>query len=177
MSADPKIRAISSLSDSQQRNLRNACKHMDGLLKEIEAALDPTHTNSAFPKYINDITPVQRKTIEEYLARFRTQLLRILAGQAIQVEEPRIKASHAVHTSLTFIEIAIEELSPSRMRGYGPVSEAGAADLNKVMQDLQSIVKGLHNYVLQSNLPSQSQPANDSAAVRISTTPRRRDRR
>lgn len=158
MSADLKRHAISSLSDSQQRTLRNAFKHMDGLLKDIEAALDPTRTNSVFPKYIDDIAPIQQKTIEESLARFRAQLLRVLAGQAIELEEPRIKASHAVHISLTFIEIAIEELSPSRMHGYGPVSAAGAADLNNIMQDLQSIVHKLHVYVLQSSVPVQSRP-------------------
>lgn len=37
-------------------------------------------------------------------------------------------ASHVIHTALTFIEIAIEELSPDRMEGYGPVSETGAAN-------------------------------------------------
>ena len=160
MSADPKSHAISSLSDSQQRTLRNACKHMDGLLKDIEAALDPTRANSVFPKYINDIAPIQQKTIKEFLARFRAQLLCVLVGQTIELEEPRIKASHAVHISLTFIEIAIEELSPSRMRGYGPVSAAGAADLNNIMQDLQSIVQELHVYVLQSNAAVQSRPGN-----------------
>ena len=165
MSADPKSHPISSLNDSQQRNLLNACKYMDGLLKDIEAALDPARTNSVFPKYTNDIAPTQKRMIGEYLARFRAQLLCVLAGQAIQVEEPRIKASHAIHTSLTFIEIAIEELSPGRMRGYGPVSEAGASDLNGVMQDLQLIVQELHPYVLQSSAPAQPQPGSDSAVM------------
>jgi GTP-binding protein EngB required for normal cell division len=122
---------------------------MDALLQNIEAVLNPALSKSVFPKYIQDIAPVQRKTIEDYLARIRAQLLRVLAGQAIEVEKPRITASHAVHTTLTFVEIAIEELSPSRMRGYGPVSETGTADLNGVMQELQSIVQQLHNYVLQ----------------------------
>ena len=177
MSADPKSHAISSLSDSQQRSLRNACKHMDGLVKDIEAALHPARTNSVFPKYINDIAPIQQKTIEEYLARFRAQLLCVLAGQTIEVEEPRIKASHAIHISLTFIEIAIEELSPGRMRGYGPVSEAGASDLKGVMQDLQSIVQELHRYVLQSSAPAQSQPEEDSEVMRTSIVRGRRNRR
>jgi hypothetical protein len=137
---------------------------MDSLLKDVEAALDTSRTDSVFPKYINDIAPIQRNIIEEYLVRFRAQLLRVLAGQAIELEEPRIKASYAVDISLTFVEIAIEELSPSRMRGYGPVSEAGAADLKNVIQDLQSIVQELHGYILQSSAPGQSQPGKDPSA-------------
>jgi len=176
MSANWQSRPISSLNDAQQRNLRNACKHMDGLLKDVEEAMNPNR-NSVFPKYIHDIADVQQKTIGDYLARFREELLRVLAHQSIAVEEPRIKASHAIHTSLTFVEIAIEELSPGRMRGYGPVSEAGAADLNGVIQDLQSIALALHNYVLE-RVPLSSSPISDNSVVRpASTARRRRDRR
>ena len=145
--------ATSSLNDAQQRSLRISCEHMDRLLKDIEDTLNPARSHSAFPRYIQDIAPVQRKTIEDYLARIRSQLLRVLAAQAIEVEKPRITASHAIHTALTFVEIAIEELSPGSMRGYGPVSEIGAADLNGVVQELQSIVKQLHGYVLRRGAP------------------------
>jgi GTP-binding protein EngB required for normal cell division len=126
---------------------------MDRLLVDIEDALNPARSHSVFPKYVQDIAPVQRKTIEDYLARIRAQLLRVLAGQLIEVEKPRITASHSIHIALTFVEIAIEELSPSRMSGYGPVSESGSADLNGVMQELQSIVQQLHGYVLQRDVP------------------------
>ena len=150
---DSQSHPISPLNDSQQRNLRISCKHMDKLLQDIDGVLNQGRSNSAFPKYIQDIAPVQRKTIEDYLARIRAQLLRILAGQAITVEKPRTAASHAIHTALTFVEIAIEELSPGRMRGYGPVSDTGIADLNGIMQELQSTVKQLHGYVLQRGVP------------------------
>lgn len=153
MSAERQSHAISSLNDAQQRNLRISCQHMDELLKDIEEVLNPARSKSVFPKYIHDIAPVQRKTIEDYLARIRAQLIRVLAGQAIEVEKPRITASHAIHAALTFVEIAIEELSPDSMRGYGPVSETGAADLNGVVGELQSIVQQLHGYVLQRSAP------------------------
>lgn len=145
--------ATSSLNDSQQRSLRISCEHMDKLLKDVEDTLNPARSNSVFQRYIQDVTPIQRKTIEDYLARIRAQLLRVLAGQAIEVEKPRITASHSIHTVLTFVEIAIEELSPGRMQGYGDVSEMGSADLNGVMQELQSIVQQLHSYVLQRSAP------------------------
>ena len=149
MSADPHSHPHSALNEAQQRYLRISCQHMDGLLRSIEEVLNPARLNSLFPKYIYDITPVQRITIEDYLARIRARLLCVLECQAIEVQKPQIAASHAIHTTLTFVEIAIEELSPGRMGGYGPVSETGAADLNSIMQDLQSIVQQLHVYVMQ----------------------------
>jgi hypothetical protein len=142
---------VPSLNHPQRRNLRISCEYIDRLLKDIEDALNPAHSNSVFPKYIPDVTPMERKTIEAHIERIRAQLLRVLSGQAIKVEKPRITASHAIHTALTFIEVAIEELSPSRMRGYGAVTEMGASELNGVMRDLQSVVQQLHAYVLRSN--------------------------
>jgi GTP-binding protein EngB required for normal cell division len=144
---------VSTLNEAQQRSLRIACEHMDSLLNRVEEVLHASGSNSVFPKYVNDISPVQRKTIEDYIARIRAQLLRVLAGQGIGPEPPRITATHAIHTTLTFVQIAIEELGPGKMRGYGPISEAGIADLNGVMQELESIVQQAHRYVLQGQLP------------------------
>jgi hypothetical protein len=143
----------SSLNDSQQRRLRISCAYIDKLLMDIEDTLNPARSNSVFQKYIQDVTPIQRKTIADYIARIRAKLLRVLSAQAIEIEKPKIAASHAIHTALTFVEITIEELSPGRMQGYGSVTETGAADLSGVMQELQSIVQQLHAYVLQHNAP------------------------
>ncbi len=54
-----------------------------------------------------------------------------------------------IHVDLTFIDIAIAELAPHYMRGYGPVSEEGAADLNGIVAELQSAIKELTRYMLQ----------------------------
>jgi len=47
------------------------------------------------------------------------------------------------------VDIAIAELAPRYMRGYGPVSEEGAADLNSIVAELQSAIKELTRYVPQ----------------------------
>lgn len=174
MSADPKSRAVPSLNHAQQRNLHNACRHMDSLLKDIEIALDTRKTNSVFPKYIHDVCPEERKTIELHLARFRAQLMAVLSNQSIEVEPPRVTASHAIHTSLTFIEIAIEELSPKRMGGYGPLSTAGASDLEQIMANLMATAQELHGYVLNNRRPEQS-PASSQMNVVHERRSRRRE--
>lgn len=143
----------SSLNAFQQNSLRIGCAYIDQLLSDLEQILNASQSKSVFPKYVNDISPVQRKTIEDYFARIRGQLLRVLAGQSIQVEKPKIAASHAINTTLTFVEINIEELSPKKMRGYGQVSPAAVEDLNGVMQELDSIVQQMQRYVLQRSAP------------------------
>ena len=57
------------------------------------------------------------------------------------------------------------------MRGYGPVSEQGAADLNSVIAELQSTVKELHRYLL----PSRSGNRRDKSDAEAQDTRRFRD--
>lgn len=136
-----------TLNASQRQRLLITCKHIDKLLADIEATLDASSSASVFPSYVADISLIQREMIEDYIARLRTQLLQVLAGQSLAPEPPHISAAHAIHVNLTFIDIAIAELAPHYMRGYGPVSEQGAADLKRIVTELESGVKELTEYM------------------------------
>ena len=138
-----------TLNPNQRQRLLITCKHIDKLLEDIEGTMNASASRSVFPGYTPDVTPQQRKTIEGYIARIRQQLLQILATQSLAPEGPHISASHAIHVGLTFVEIAIAELAPRYMRGYGPISQEGAADLDAIVTELQSAVKELHRYMLQ----------------------------
>ncbi len=138
-----------TLNASQRQHLLVTCKHIDSLLGDVEATLNAAGCGTVFPGYLNDVTPIQRKTIEDYIARVRGQLLQVLAGQSLEPEKARVSAIHSIHVHLTFADIAIAELAPHCMRGYGPVSEAGTADLNGIVAELQSAIKELTRCVLQ----------------------------
>ena len=138
-----------TLNGSQRQHLLITCKHIDKLLGDVEATLNAAASKTVFPNYVNDITAVQRKTIEDYIGRVRGQLLQVLAGQSLAPEQPRVSVVHSIHVNLTFVDIAIAELAPHYMRGYGPVSEEGASDLNGIVAELQSAIKELTGYILQ----------------------------
>ena len=122
-----------TLNNSQQNRLLITCKHIDRLLGDIEATLNSAVSKSVFPTYVADISPIQQKTIEDYVARIRGQLLQVLAGQSLAPGQPQISATHSVHVNLVFIDIAVAELAPRYMKGYGPISQQGAADLNAIV--------------------------------------------
>ncbi len=151
-----------TLNPSQRQRLLVTCKHIDKLLGNIEETLNAAASKSVFPAYIGDILPQQRRTIEDSVARFRQQLLQVLARQSLAPEGPRISAAHAIYVDLTFIGIAITELDPHYMRGYGAVSEQGATDLRGAVAELQSTVKELHGF-LQPN-PVHRQDAGDAGS-------------
>ena len=139
-----------TLNPSQRQHLLITCKYIDKLLGDVEQTLDAAASKSVFPNYVDDIAPVHRKAIEDYIARIRGQLLQVLAGQSLAPEKPGISAAHSTHVNLTFVGIAIAELAPHYMRGYGPVSEQGAADLKGIVAELQSAVNEMLRYVLAS---------------------------
>ena len=140
----------SVLNPHQQRHLRVTLHEADRLLSEVEQVLSSTDSKSPFPKHIVDLTPAQRKTIEDYISRIRTRLIRVLEGQNIELEPPFVPATRAIHSALTFIEVAVEELKPRYMRGYGEVPPAAIAELNGIVGELSVLVQQLDRYVTQS---------------------------
>jgi len=138
-----------SLNDAQARRLSVSCRYIDGLLSDVEGILNAAASKAAFPRYAPDISPAQRRTIEDYIARIRAQLARVLAGQGIPQEAPQIPSTRAVRAALGSIEIAVEELKPKYMRGYGPLPAAIATELNGIVGELEGLVSRMARFLAQ----------------------------
>lgn len=142
-------RNAGELNEHQQRRLRISCQYIDKLLSEIADILHAASSPSPFPRYVVDLSPAQIRVLEDYIARFRSQLLRTMAWQHMKPEPPDIPATRAVLTNLSFVDIAAEELKPSYMRGFGPVPEDAISELNGVVYELRSLVTGMERYLKQ----------------------------
>ena len=135
------------LNEPQARRLLVSCRYVDQLLSEIEGLLNASASKAAFPRYIADISPAQRRTLEDYIARIRAQLARILAGQGIAAEGQKIPVGRAVRAALGSIEIAVEELKPKYMRGYGAVPPAVEMELNGIVGELEGLVSRMAQFL------------------------------
>lgn len=60
---------------------------------------------------------------------------------------PSIPVSRQLHAMLSFITIAIEELKPRYMRGYGALTLQGEQLLNDIAGELMQAVLELDKYV------------------------------
>jgi GTP-binding protein EngB required for normal cell division len=141
--------AQESLNSNHARRLSVTCRHIDKLLADIENVIGISQSKKAFPEYLADITPGQRHVIEDYIARIRSQLARVLAGQGIARPEPSIPMSRSLHTILTFVGIAAEELQAKYMRGYGEIPAAAEVELNGIAAELLSLTQQLDQYVIR----------------------------
>ena len=137
------------LNEYQKGRLRITCHYIDKMLADIDNVLHAATSQSPFPRYRVDVNPAQIRVMEDYIRRFRTELVHAIAWQRMEPEPPEVPATRAVLTSLAFIDIALEELKPSYMRGYGTVPQDAVTELNGVIHELRSLVSGMERYLKQ----------------------------
>ncbi len=151
-------------NEFQQNRLSVTCNYIDQLLKDIEEVLNSTASQSPFPKYVPDISPAQRKEIEDYIAGFRVRLVRVLDSTQIPLPIGGISALHSLKTTLSCIDIAVEELKPRYMRGYGELPPPAQEALNGIVTELNDLVRQFNSY-LASIVPSMASGGPNSSKV------------
>jgi GTP-binding protein EngB required for normal cell division len=139
------------LNEHQQTRLRVTCQYIDKLLGDAEDILHAAKSHSPFPRYIADITPAQIRVIEDHIRRVRSQLVRTLAWQQMRPAPPDTPATRAILSNLNFVDIAIEELKPQYMRGFGAVPDDAVSELNGVVHELRALITGMERYLQEMN--------------------------
>jgi hypothetical protein len=140
-------RSAGELNSAQRRHLGATCRYIDNLLCDIEHALHSAASQSPFPRYVLDITPAQARVIEDHIGRLRAQLLRTLAWQHLKPDPPEVPVTRLLMTDLAFADVAIEELKPKHLKGYGAVPADAADELNATIGELRAVVKDMERYV------------------------------
>jgi hypothetical protein len=141
------------LNEHHLRRLLVSCQYVDHLLCEIENVLNTVNSPGVFPKYFIDVSPAARQVIEDYSARIRRQLLRLVEQHGI-VHQPGIPATRAIHSLLSVAQISAEELNPRHLRGYGKVPESAAAALKPLVGELQDLIADLDQFVTTAHSDS-----------------------
>ena len=137
------------LNSSQRLHLLASCQHADKLLSEIETAIAASQSKSPFPRFKPDIPLAQAKVVQDYIARMRAQLVRILDSQGVPIPEPHIGLVHSIRVTLGFVEIAFDECRPKRMAGYGELAEGAATAIAGLVDEIKGIVSRLDSCLAQ----------------------------
>lgn len=127
-------------NEAQQRRLLASARHADKLLGEIEQILRAAESKSPFPKYRPDVAPHQVLVLASQIARFRSHLSRALAAAGIEHDQPQFSALHAIRVTLAFVRIAVEEMAPEHLRGYGELPEEAADYLRGLSAELAGLL-------------------------------------
>ena len=138
---------MSGLNESHQRRLLITFQYVDKLLSEIEAVLSASSAKSPFPKYGVDFTPSQERVIRDYISRVRGQMMRVVAGLGLQVPGPQFEAIHSIRIQLSFMRVALQEVSPEDLAGYGEIPSELLPELNGFSTELQTTLETLDRFL------------------------------
>lgn len=139
------------MDTNHKRALANKFKHIDKLFWEIESLLSTGNGRSLFPGYLADVSHAQRERLEAGILAFRQAMARILENKGISMEQPLMSTLHAVRVTLHFVDIALQELKPEQMRGYGSVSRKTALELDEIVTELQSMTRKMKSTLLEDD--------------------------
>jgi small GTP-binding protein len=137
-----------AFNEPQKSRILAGVSYIDKLLVEMEEILSAS-SSAAFPKYKSPLTPAQVRVIRDYTNRLRRQIAHVLKDLAIPLPAAKFDSAHAIRVTLQFIEVAIEELAPERLRGYGEVPAGLIRPLAGGLQEMKGIVRQLDSYLIQ----------------------------
>jgi len=135
------------LNDNHRNTLLAAIRYMDGLLGEALAGLSPGDDGSIFSPTVPDASPVQRKVLADQAARLRRALRAALDACAIPVCPPTIGAFWNFRCFLVSMDIALEDLGPEHLRGYGAIDETAVAGIAVLQAQIRTILVELQTYL------------------------------
>lgn len=132
--------------------------HIESRLDEMEPLLAQSKRPSPLDQHVHDLSPTEAKVVEDYFARIRSTMVTCLEKHGIPVEVHRVGLRWALQTSMSFLSIAVAEVSPDRLRGYGEMDEAGRQEVLSIQQELDRLLDRVSAYLsdrLGHNLPER----------------------
>jgi GTP-binding protein EngB required for normal cell division len=134
-------------SEHHQRHVRTTFQYIDKLLSEAEHTMADAGSQSPFRMHSDDTTPLQRKVTRDYILRIREAMRRVMEELDIPPSEPHSGAVWAAAINLMFSSISLNELTPERMRAYGPLSSEAADRLDGIRAELDGLVAKLRTFL------------------------------
>lgn len=145
------------LNEHHCRRLLVSCQYIDQLLASIERMIAVSSTGP-FPRYIQDLSEAEQLEMHRRVAQLRSQLVVFLKKHDVTIPGPVISARHSLLTSLGYIDIAVEELKPRYLGGYGPVPSTVVPELTRSAEELQAVVRSAMAAMKEAGKSEKSKP-------------------
>jgi hypothetical protein len=131
-------KALPFLTAAQVNHFLAGFRQIDRLLCSIEEVLHGSG-DSLFPHTSPDLKAPQKERLLHFVAEMRSRMERILQAHGLAVPPARVSASRAVNSAMTFIDIALSDLRPKVMQGYGDVGASSAEELDRIVTELRAL--------------------------------------
>lgn len=126
------------LNLAQARALKAAFAHvsdlLEGVLRIAQGDITP------FDRQRPDLTPEEAKDLTEVVPAIRTRMLEALAQLDIPAPAADRSGRWTIRTALSFADLALSEVTPAELVGYGSIDEEAAQSVTGVVTDLRKMI-------------------------------------
>jgi GTP-binding protein EngB required for normal cell division len=140
---------MAGLNENHKRKLLASLQYADRLLQESLGVLTPV-SRLLFSRYLPDISPAEQHWIENYADKIREQLAALLRRFDAPPSPPSLLTSWAIRTNLISLSIALEELDPDGLHGYGELDPESARELAWSVGEVRRLVNQLLTFLSTS---------------------------
>lgn len=126
------------LNPNQVRAVLARFTHVDQLLGSIEQVA--RSESSPFAGKRGDLSPDEERLVLSFVAQARRRMLAALDRLGVPRPEPTVSARWSAQTALSFADIALAELGPGDLKGYGDLDLEAAAELDALVTDLRALL-------------------------------------
>jgi GTP-binding protein EngB required for normal cell division len=137
------------LNENHKRRIFASFKYADELLSQSLNAVAPARPG-LYSRCIEDITPSELRWVENYAEKIREQMNNLLERFQIELPPPSTPSSWVLKTNLTTLDIALEEIYPKQMRGYGEMDQTTAGDLTWTLQEIRRFLSQLFAFLAEA---------------------------
>lgn len=139
------------MNDHHRRHIATTLRHIDGQLAEIEGILAAIGTNSPLSQYALDLEPMQRRVVQDHLHRVREQMVQAMQRLGIPLDGRRTSACWSIRSRLLGASIAVAEMEPYHLRGYGTLDANDKAEVARVCAELERLIGRVDAYLARAH--------------------------
>ena len=135
---------MAQLGEYHRRRILVTFQRIDESLNQSLHALERAQSSSQ-PSHIQGVSHSKFVRIENCIKLIREQMHSLLERLDILLPERSTPSNWIIKTNLTAVDIALEDLHPKKLRGYGDMDSAAAGELAQTLQEIRKLVSQLLN--------------------------------
>ena len=137
------------LETSVRRALAAHFVYLDELLAKTQAACGVARASRLFYRYELNVPDARLGVVLEAITRFRRQMNIFGLAWGLDLPAQRVLSSHALAVDLQFLDIALDEMSPRALSGYGALDEEFVRDYTSFQEALRGEIEAMTKALAQ----------------------------
>jgi hypothetical protein len=138
-----------SLNDNHRRHILNSFVAIHKALAQLEALIVQSETLSPFSQNVGDLSPSECRVVRDHFARIRSAMHAHLSELGIPLEVRKASVRWSLQANLMHIQVAVDDMGPRRLEGYGPLEPGGQAAVASIQDDLTRLLDRVRGYIGQ----------------------------